>query len=76
MVFTKVNAIVSLQQVDPFLKILPNSDNLNPFSIVQSVALGDKLTIQVLLKTDVSDKYTITLSSPTLSSSQLAKIKK
>ncbi len=75
-VLAKANATVSLQQVDPFLKILPNSNNPGAFSMVQSVAYGDKLTIQLLLKTDVRDKYTITLSSSTLSSAYLAKIKK
>ncbi|MEJ7685156.1 MAG: hypothetical protein WKG06_46385 [Segetibacter sp.] len=74
--FTKVKANVSLQQVDPFLKILPNSDNLNTFSIVQSVALGDKLTIQLLLKTDANDKYTITFTSSTLPSALFEKIRK
>lgn len=76
MTFAEVNATVSLQQVDPFLKILPNSNNPAAFSIVQSMAHGDKLTIQLLLKTDASDKYTINFSSSTLSSALLSKIRK
>ena len=75
-VFAEVNANVSLQQVDPFLKILPGDNNPGTFSIVQSVAHGDKLTIQLLLKTDENVKYTIALRSSTLSSVLLAKIKK
>lgn len=73
--FAKVNAGVTIQQVDPFFKILPNS-NPETFSVVQSVAHGDKLLIQFLLKTDVNDKFTITFSSAGLSSSVLSKIKK
>ncbi len=74
-VFAKVNAGVTIQQVDPFLKILPNS-NPGTFSIVQPVAHGDKLTIQLLLRNDTNENFTIAFSSSTLSSSALAKIKK
>ena len=73
--FTKLNANVSLQQVDPFLKILPGS-NPGAFSIVQSVAHNDKLIIQFLLKTNINDKYTVTFRSSDLPSALLLKIKK
>lgn len=74
-VFAKVNATVTIQQVDPFFKILPNS-NPAPFSVVQSVAHGDKLVIQFLLKADANDKFTMAFSSSDLPPSVIAKIKK
>lgn len=74
-VFVNVNAAISVQQVDPFLKVLPNS-NPAPFSVVQPVAHGDKLIIQLLLRNDVDDNFTISFNSPTISSAVLAKIKK
>lgn len=74
-VFAKVNASVSLQQVDPFIKILP-ADNPPAFSIVQSAAHGDKLTIQLLLRADVNNKFTVAFASSTLSAALFKKITK
>ena len=55
-VFAGVNATVTIQQIDPFLKVLPNSDPA-PFSIVQSVAHGDHLIIQLVLKNDANEEF-------------------
>jgi len=74
-VFAKADAAITVQQVDPFVKVLPNS-NPAAFSVVQSVAHGDKLLIQLLLKTDANDIFTVGFSSPDVSSATLAKIKK
>ncbi len=74
-VFAQVNAAITIQQIDPFLKILPGS-NPAPFSMVQAVAHGDRLVIQLLLKNEANDSFTIGFSSPTLSSATLNKIKK
>jgi hypothetical protein len=74
-VFAGANATVSVQQVDPFLKVLPNS-NPDVFSIIQSVAHGERLAIQLLLKNDINDKFTLGLNSSTLPSATIAGIKK
>ena len=59
-------AKVEIKQIDPFAKVLPG-DYYAPFNLVHATATGDFVTAQLLLTSDAGERFSLRLSSATLS---------